>query len=101
MQKFSVKYNKMNEWRLFINCPKRSLQAVLENIELVLTKIGYTAHDWMIFGDVTCVNGIIQQEVNTGSKTLVTKDISLTWEQEHFAQKSCRSKENTAAAPSY
>jgi hypothetical protein len=36
-----------------------------------------------------------------GAETLDIKDISLNWEQEHFAQKSCRSQENTAAAPSY
>jgi hypothetical protein len=66
MQKFGVEY-KVNEWRLFIDSSKRSLKAVLlhngnnyaslsighsvhlketyENLELVLTKIGYTDHD--------------------------------------------------------
>jgi hypothetical protein len=64
----------VNEWQLFIDLSKRSLKAVLlhngnnyaslpishslhlkesyENLELVLTKIGYTAHDWMICGDL-------------------------------------------------
>jgi hypothetical protein len=73
MQKFGV-VCKVNEWRLFIDSFKRSLKAVLlhngsyhaslpvdhsvnlkenyENVELVLTKIGYTAHDWMICGDL-------------------------------------------------
>jgi hypothetical protein len=100
----------VNEWRLFIDSSKRSLKAVLlhngnhyaslpishsvyltesyENIELVLTKIGYTAHDWMICGDmkllcmllgqqagytkyhVSYVNGTVEQESNTGSKTI-------------------------------
>jgi hypothetical protein len=71
MQKFGVEY-KMNEWRRFIDSFKRSLKAVLlrngnnyvslpighsvhlkesyENLELVLTKLGYTANDWMICG---------------------------------------------------
>jgi hypothetical protein len=35
-----------------------------------------------------------------GAKTLDTKDISWTWEQEHFAQKPCRFEVNTAATPS-
>jgi hypothetical protein len=65
-QKFGVEY-KVNKWRLFIDSSKRSLKAVLlhngknyaslpighsvhpkgryENLELVLTKTGYTAHD--------------------------------------------------------
>jgi hypothetical protein len=65
MQKFGVEY-KVNEWRLFIDSSKRSVKAVLlhngikyasipighsvrfkesyENLELFLTKIGYTAH---------------------------------------------------------
>jgi hypothetical protein len=69
MRKIGVQY-KVNEWRLFIDSSKRSLKAVLlhngnnyaslpkshsvyltecyENLELVLTKIGYTAHDRMI-----------------------------------------------------
>jgi hypothetical protein len=89
----------------FIGSSKRSLNAVLlhngnnyaslpighsvhlkesyENLELVLTKIGYTAHDWMICGylkglcmlmlvipstHVSGVNGTAEQEGNTGSK---------------------------------
>jgi hypothetical protein len=73
MQKLGIEY-KVNEWRLFIDSSKRSLKAVLlhnsnnyaslpighsvhlkesyENLELVLTKIGYTAHDRMICGDL-------------------------------------------------
>jgi hypothetical protein len=47
------------------------------------------------------VKGTVEQEVNTGSKTVDTKDITWTWEQEYFAQNSCRSEENTAATPSY
>jgi hypothetical protein len=103
MKKFDVQY-KVNEWRLFIEYPKRSFKPVrlhignnyaslpvghsvhlkvsYENFELVLTKIGYTAHDWLICGDlkvlcmfvpsthVACVNGTAEQEVNTGSKSI-------------------------------
>jgi hypothetical protein len=61
-----------------------------ENLELVLTKTGYTANDWMICGDlkvlcmhlgqqagytkyhVACVNGTAEQEINTGSKNINT-----------------------------
>jgi hypothetical protein len=73
MQKFGVGY-KVNEWRLFINSTKRSLNAVLlhngrncasvpighsehhkendKNLQMVLKTIGYAAHDWMICGDL-------------------------------------------------
>jgi hypothetical protein len=72
MQKFGVEY-KVKEWRLFIDSSKRRLKAVIlhncynyaslpighsvhlkesyENLKLVLTKVGYTAHDWMVCGD--------------------------------------------------
>jgi hypothetical protein len=101
MQKFGVEF-KVNEWRLFIDSSKRSLKTVLlnngncaslpighsvhltescDNLELVLTTIGYTADEWMICGylkvlcvlfvsrlviprtHVSCVNGTAQQEV--------------------------------------
>jgi hypothetical protein len=74
----------VNEWRLFIDSSKRSLKAVLlhngnyytslpighsvhlkesyENLELVLTKIGYTAHDWMIFGDMKVLCMLLGQQ---------------------------------------
>jgi hypothetical protein len=51
MQKFGVEYN-VNVWRLFIDSSKSSLKAVLEILELVITKIGYIAQDWMICGDL-------------------------------------------------
>jgi hypothetical protein len=73
MQKFGVEY-KVNEWRLSIDSSRRSLKAVLlyngnncasltvghsinltesyENLVLVLTNIGYTAHDWIICVDL-------------------------------------------------
>jgi hypothetical protein len=74
----------MNEWRLFIDSSKRSLKAVLlhngnnysslpighsvhlkesyENLELVLTKIGYTARDWMICGDLKVLCMLLGQQ---------------------------------------
>jgi hypothetical protein len=77
MQKFGVEC-KVNEWRLFIDSSKRSLKAVFlhngnsytslpighsvqlkisyENLELILTKIGYTAHGWMICRRSECVH---------------------------------------------
>jgi hypothetical protein len=36
-----------------------------------------------------------------GANTLDIMNITRTWEQEHFAQNSCRSEENTAVTPSY
>jgi hypothetical protein len=83
MQKFGVEY-KVNEWRRFIDSPKRSLKAVFlhngknyaslhighsvhlkesyENFELGLTKIGYTTHDWMICGDLTVLCMLLGQQ---------------------------------------
>jgi hypothetical protein len=116
MQKFGVEF-KVNEWRLFIDSSKRSLKAVLlnngnnyaslpignsvhltescDNLELILTTIGYTADERMICGylkvlcvllvsrlviprtHVSCVNGTAQQEVKKQeAKTLNTEDIS-------------------------
>lgn len=78
MNEFGIEYNK-EDWRVFIDSSKTSLKAVLlhngnmyasvpvghsvhmkesyENLEIVLNKIGYSAHDWMICGDlkVTCM----------------------------------------------
>lgn len=78
MNEFGVEYKK-EDWRLFIDSSKTSLKAVLlhngntyasipvghsvhmkesyENLEIVLNKIGYSAHGWMICGDlkVTCM----------------------------------------------
>jgi hypothetical protein len=83
MQKFGVEYT-VNEWRLFIDSSKRSLKAVLlhngnnyasspighsvhlkesyENLELVLTKVGYTAHNWMICGDLKVLCMLLGQQ---------------------------------------
>jgi hypothetical protein len=74
----------VNEWRLFTNSSKRSLKAVLlhngnnyasfpidhsvhlkesyENLGLVLIKIGYTAHDWMICGDLKVLCMLLGQQ---------------------------------------
>jgi 6-phosphogluconate dehydrogenase len=35
---------------------------------------------------VSCVNGTVEQRSTLGAKTLDTKDISSTWEQEYFVQ---------------
>jgi hypothetical protein len=83
MQKFGVEY-KVNEWRLFIDCFKRSLKGVLlqngnnyaslplghsvdlkesyENLELVLIYLGYTAHDWIICGDLKALCTLLGQQ---------------------------------------
>jgi hypothetical protein len=38
------------------------LQGIYENLELVLTKIGYTAHDWMICGDLKVLCMLLGQQ---------------------------------------
>jgi hypothetical protein len=108
MQKF-VEY-KVNVWRLFIEPSKKSLKAVLvhndnsyaslpighsvhlkegyENIELVLTKIGYTAHDWMICGDMKVLYMLLtQQDLYTKYPCFMcewgSRARSQHWEQKH------------------
>jgi hypothetical protein len=110
LQKFGVEY-KVNEWRLFINSSKRSLKAVLcttatttfslpighsvhlkesyENLELVLTKIGYTPHDWMIHGDRKALCMLLGQQVGyTKYPCFVcewdSRARSQHWEQKHW-----------------
>jgi hypothetical protein len=83
MQIFGVEY-KVNEWRHSIDSSKRSLKAVLlhkgnnyaslpigqrvhlkgsyENLELVLTKREYTAHDWTICGDLKVLCMLLGQQ---------------------------------------
>jgi hypothetical protein len=83
MQKFGIEY-KVNEWRLSSDSSKRRLKAVLlhngnnyaslsighsvhpkesyENLELVLVKIGYTAHDWMICADLKVLFMLLGQQ---------------------------------------
>jgi hypothetical protein len=101
----------VNEWRLFIDSSKRSLKAVLfqngnnyaslpishsvhvkeiyENLEMVLTKIGYTTHDWMICGDlkVLCML-LVQQADYTKHPCFMcewdSRARSQHWEQKHW-----------------
>jgi hypothetical protein len=59
-----------------------------ENLELVLTMIGYTTHDWMIAGDLKVLCMFLNQQTgctmytcfmcewDSREKTLETKDIS-------------------------
>jgi hypothetical protein len=83
MQKYGTEY-KVNEWRLFTDSSKRSSKTVLlhngnnyallpighsvhlkeiyENLELVLTKRGYTACDWMICGDLKVLCMLLGQQ---------------------------------------
>ena len=73
MSEFGIEYKK-EEWRLFIDSSKTSLKAVLlnngntyaslpvahsvhmkesyENLDVVLNKINYSAHSWMICWDL-------------------------------------------------
>jgi hypothetical protein len=69
----------VNEWRLFIysftvnlnlfynyaSLPighSVHLKESYENLELVLTKIGYTARDWMICGDLKVLGMLLGQQ---------------------------------------
>jgi hypothetical protein len=96
MQNFNIE-DKVNEWRLFIDSTKRSLKVVLlhngnnqaslpighsvhfkesyENLELVLTKIGYTAHDWMICGDLKQKHWTPRTSLETGSKNILRRSL--------------------------
>jgi hypothetical protein len=101
----------VNEWRLFIDSSKRSLKAVLlhngnnyaslpighsvhlkesyENLELVLTKIGYTAHDWMICGDLKVLCMLLGQQAGYTKYPCFmcewdSRARSQHWEQKHW-----------------
>jgi hypothetical protein len=110
MKRFSVEY-KVNEWRLFIDSSKRSLKAgllhngnnyaslhighsvhlngIYENLELVLTKIAYTAHDWMICGDLKVLCMLLGQQAGYTKYPCFMcewdcKATSQHWEQKHW-----------------
>jgi hypothetical protein len=110
MQKFGVEY-KVHECRLFIDSSKRSLKAVhlpngnnyaslpighsvhlkesYENLELVLTKIGYTADDWMICGDLKVLCILLGQQAGYTKYPCFMcewgiRARSQNWEQKHW-----------------
>jgi hypothetical protein len=110
MQKFGIQY-KVNELRLFIDSSKRSLKAVLlhngksyaslpishsvyleenyENLKLALTKIGCTAHEWMIFGDLKVLCMLLGQQAGYTKYPCFmcewdSRARSPTWEQKHL-----------------
>lgn len=83
INEFGIDY-KREDWRLFIDSSKTSLKAVLlhngntyasipvghsvhmkesyENLEIVLTKIDYSAHGWMICGDLKVLCMLLGQQ---------------------------------------
>jgi hypothetical protein len=83
MEKFNIEYD-VNKWRLFIDSSKRSLKGALlhndskyasvpvchsvrlkesyENLALVLTKINYKDHGWMICGDLKVLSVLLGQQ---------------------------------------
>jgi hypothetical protein len=111
MQKFGVEY-KVNEWRLLMDSSKRSLKAVLlhngnytslpighsvqlkegnEDLELFLTKLGFTAHDWIICGDLKLVCMILGQQAGYTKYPYFMCEWDNTarsqnWEQKHWTQ---------------
>jgi len=84
MDKLKPKIYRAAEWRLFIDSSKRSLKAVLlhntnkyapipiahstvlkeeyRNIEMVLTKIKYSEHEWLVCGDLKILSMILGQQ---------------------------------------
>lgn len=83
IDEFGIEYKK-EDWRLFIDSSKTSLKAVLlhngnmyasipvghsvhmkesyENLEIVLNKIDYSAHGWMICGDLKVLCMLLGQQ---------------------------------------
>lgn len=83
INEFGIEYKK-EDWRLFIDSSKTSLKAVLlhngnmyasipvghsvhmkesyENLEIVLNKIDYSAHGWMICGDLKVLCMLLGQQ---------------------------------------
>lgn len=83
MEQLNIKYD-VNEWRLFIDSSKRSLKAVLlhngnkyasvpvahsvylkecyENLELVLSKLKYCDHEWIVCGDLKVISMLLGQQ---------------------------------------
>lgn len=83
IEKFGINYNP-DEWRLFIDSSKRSLKAVLlhngnkyasiplghsvimkethKNLVLLLNKIKYKDHNWMICGDLKILSMLLGQQ---------------------------------------
>jgi hypothetical protein len=107
MQKFGVQY-KVNEQRLFIDSSKRSLKAVLlhnsnnnaslpighsvhfkvsyENLELVLTLIAYTAHDWKIGGDLMVLCMLLDQQTGYTKYPCFMCEWNSTTRSQHWEQ---------------
>lgn len=83
VEEFGIKYNK-DDWRLFIDSSKRSLKAVLlhnsniysslpvahsvylkesyDNLQLVLQKIKYHNHEWILCGDLKVLGMLLGQQ---------------------------------------
>jgi hypothetical protein len=69
------------------------LKESYQNLELVLTKTGYTAHDWMICGDLKVLCMLLGQLAGYTKYPCFmfewdSRARSQHWEQEHFAQNS-------------
>jgi len=78
------KYYDVNEWRLFIDSSKRSLKGVLlhnsnqlasipiehsvhlketyENLHLLLERVQYSLHKWIVFGDLKVLGILLHQQ---------------------------------------
>jgi hypothetical protein len=105
MQTFGVEYN-VNERRLFTDSSKRSLKAALlhngnnctsmpighsahlkesyENLELVLTKIGHSAHDWMIYGVLKMLRMLLDQHAGCTKCTCFMYEWDSTARSQHW-----------------
>jgi hypothetical protein len=65
------------------------LEENYENLKLVLTKIGYTAHEWMIFGDLKVLCMLLGQQAGYTKYPFFMCELdsrarSQTWEQKHW-----------------
>jgi hypothetical protein len=72
----------------YLSATQYTLQKV-ENLELVLTKIGYTAHDWMICGDLKVLCMLLCQQAGYTKYPCFmcewdSRTRSQHWEQKHW-----------------
>jgi hypothetical protein len=101
----------VNEWRIFIDSSKRSLKVALlhngsnyaslpighsvhltesyENLDLVVTKIGYTTHDWMICGDPKVLCMLLGQQAGYTKYPCFMCEWDSRARSQHWEQKHC------------
>jgi hypothetical protein len=113
MEKFNIEYD-VNEWRLFIDSSKRSLTAALlhngskyapvpvghsvhlkeryKNLALVLTKLNYKDHRWMICGDLKVLSMLLGQQSGYTKYPCFLCEWDSRAKSQHWTQKQCLSR---------